>query len=144
MKKPTKRVGCRDTAAATDASSPGTLAIRADRATPLASSSCAQRSASTSGDPGSSHCSSRQSDSTVSLRPRWRESVEKNWLEKKWQWLSLSIVHFVVRCVHHQELRPFPPHEGQHQSCHDEADGETDPQASHTPSERETESVSDR
>ena len=30
MKKPTNRPGCRDTAAATDASSPGTLAISAD------------------------------------------------------------------------------------------------------------------
>jgi len=92
MKNPTSRSGWRATAVATDSSSPETLAISAARPTPCVSSSRIHRSASASGVPGSSHCSSRQSCSDVSLRPRWRDSAEKNLLEKKWQWTSFSIV----------------------------------------------------
>ena len=89
MKKPTKRSGASATAAATDSSSPGTLAMSAARCTCWRSSSATHRRASASTDSGASHCSVAQIASTASVVNRpcgsSRASVSKKRGEKKWQ-----------------------------------------------------------
>ena len=92
MNVPVRRAGCLAAAAATDGSSPGTLAMRAARVTPCRSSSATQRSASAAGVPGASHPSAA-GRSTAGSRAGGaagsRPSVAKNPAEKKWQCASL-------------------------------------------------------
>src|SRR5687768_12861071 len=152
MKKPTKRSGCFATAAATDVSSPGILAISAARRTPCASSSRTHVSARVYALPGASqsrspHTSSasRLSSSSsagsgegarASLRPRCRASVARNCVEKKWQWASLI-------CMLHHARFP-PPHDRQDGGDEYEADREPQPEAGDAPAEHETEHVARR
>ena len=77
MKKPTKRVGWRITAVRTEASSPGTLAMRATLATVCRSSSATQRSASSSGVPGGSHPSFVETARPDRRRPPFPESAAR-------------------------------------------------------------------
>src|SRR3954463_8390987 len=89
MKKPTKRCGLCATASATDRASPGALAISATRETWCLSSSAIQRSPSSVGVPGASHCSRR---AIASAPPPSGAVSSRKWEEKKWQWASFSIV----------------------------------------------------
>ena len=93
MKNPTKPRGNFATAVATDASSPGTLAMSTARCTWCRSISVIQRSASASGVPGASHPSAAgtaTAGSASNRPPASRASVSKKRGEKKWQWTSFK------------------------------------------------------
>jgi hypothetical protein len=87
MNPPTMRPGWRATAAATEPSSPGRLAISIDRPTPWRSISATQRSASASGEAGSSQPRRVQSSAALRVAPAapgiCAPSSSKKRLEKK-------------------------------------------------------------
>src|ERR1039457_1221026 len=74
--------GCAARAAVTDASSPGTLAIRAAWDTPYPSSSAAQTCASSAGS-SAGRCQPSGSATSCTLLPHWAASDSKNRREKK-------------------------------------------------------------